>query len=201
MDHSGHRQDEQKGPSMRTLAVTQNITVDGSIEFLGDWFDPQGEDEDTSDILEHLQREDRDTDAILLGRRTFEDFRSYWPHQTDDKTGITEQLNNVQKYVVSTTMTDPAWQNSTVLSGDVIGGIQALKQQPGKDIVLTGSITLCHAVIKAGLADQFRLFVYPVVQGRGRRLFPEGHQETALDLLETRIFRSGVVYMRYRPVP
>ena len=181
---------------MRTLAITQNITVDGAIEMLGDWFDPQAQG-DQSDLLEESHRQDQNSDALLLGRRTFEDFRSYWPKQTDDQTGITEYLNTVNKYVVSTTMTEPEWQNSTVLTGDPLEQIRALKKRPGLDIVVTGSITLCHALIRAGLVDEYRLFVYPVVQGRGRPLFPEGVEFPRLRLLETKGFRSGITFSRY----
>lgn len=182
---------------MRTLAITQNTTVDGSVEMLGDWFDPQGQGGvDNSDLLEELHRQDRDADGFLVGRRTFEDLRGYWPQQTDDATGITEYLNTVQKYVVSSTMTDPAWQNSTVLAGDPVEEVRALKDRPGRDIVVTGSITLCHTLIAAGLVDEYRLFGYPVVQGRGRGLFPEGY-ETRLTLRETKAFRSGITYTRY----
>ncbi|WP_432081303.1 dihydrofolate reductase family protein [Streptomyces sp. WAC 04229] len=158
---------------MRTLAITENITVDGSIEMLTDWFDPQAQGEvDMADVMEESHRQDSRADALLLGRRTFEDFRGYWPNQTDDTTGITAYLNQVQKYVVSKTLTDPMWDNSTVLAGDPVEEVRALKaQEGGKDIVLTGSIRLTHTLIEAGLVDEYRLFVYPVVQGRGRRLF------------------------------
>ena len=185
---------------MRTLAITQNITVDGSIEMLGDWFDPQGQgDTDNSDLLEELHRQDRDADGLLVGRRTFEDLRGYWPKQSDDTTGITAYLNQVQKYVFSSTMTQPDWQNSTVLTGSVIQKVNALKEQPGRDIVVTGSITLCHTLIEAGLVDQYRLFEYPLVQGRGRRLFPDGFQLPRLELLVTKPFVSGITYSRYAP--
>jgi dihydrofolate reductase len=191
------RHESEEG-GVRTLAITQNITVDGSIEFLGDWFDPQGQaGVDNSDLLEELHRQDSTADGFLVGRRTFEDLRSYWPQQSDDTTGITEYLNRVEKYVVSSTMTDPEWQNSTVLSGDPVAEVGALKQRPGQDIVVTGSITLCHTVIAAGLVDEYRLFVYPVVQGRGRRLFPEGFECPRLRLLEAKAFRSGITYSRY----
>lgn len=183
---------------MRTLAITQNITVDGSIEFLGDWFTAQGQgDADDSDLLEELHRQDSRADALVTGRRTFEDFRGYWPKQTSDPSGISDYLNQVRKYVVSSTMTDPQWENSTVLSGDPLPQISALKQQPGQDIVVTGSITLCHALIGAGLVDEYRLFVYPAVQGRGRRLFPDGYGIPALRLLAARSFRGGVTCSRY----
>jgi len=180
---------------MRTVAVTQNITVDGSIEFLGDWFDPTA---DQSDQLELLHEQSAQSDALLVGRKTFEDFRSYWPAQTDDQTGITAHLNAVQKYVVSTTIDDPKWENSTVLSGDPVAEVAGLKQQDGRDIIVTGSIRLCHTLITAGLVDEFRLHTYPVVQGRGRRLFPDGYPETHLRLTDSRSFRSGVTYSRYR---
>jgi dihydrofolate reductase len=103
----------------------------------------------------------------------------------------------VQKYVVSSTMTDPKWQNSTILAGDPVAEVRALKEQPGKDIVVTGSITLCHTLIEAGLVDEYRLFVYPVVQGRGRRLFPDGYESPRLRLIEAKAFRSGITYSRY----
>jgi len=184
---------------LRTLAITQNVTVDGSIEMLGDWFDPQGQaGVDNSDLLDELHRQSSTADGLLVGRQTFEDLRGYWPQQSDDATGVTDYLNLVQKYVVSSTMTDPRWQNSTVLSGDLIEAVRALKDQPGKDIVVTGSITLCHALIDAELVDEYRLFVYPTVQGRGRRLFPDGgHTLPKLNLLDARVFRCGITYSRY----
>jgi dihydrofolate reductase len=181
---------------VRALVVTQNVTVDGSIEMLGDWFDPQGQG-DQSDLLEELHRQDRRSDALLTGRQTFEDLRSYWPKQSDDTSGITKYLNEVRKYVVSSTITDPQWENTTILSGDPVQHVQDLKEQQGLDIVVTGSITLCHTLINAGLVDEYRLFVYPVVQGRGRRLFPDGFELPRLRLLETRSFRDGVAYSRY----
>jgi dihydrofolate reductase len=183
---------------LRTLAITQNITVDGSIEILGDWFDPQGQAEmDNSDLLEELHRQQSEADGFLVGRHTFEDLRAYWPEQSDDSTGISAYLNRVQKYVVSSTITDPQWQNSTVLSGDPVEEVRALKEQPGQDIVVTGSITFCHTLIEAGLVDEYRLFVYPVVQGRGRRLFPDGFECPELRLLEAKAFRSGITCSRY----
>jgi dihydrofolate reductase len=183
---------------VRTLAITQNMTVDGSIEMLGDWFDPKGQaGVDNADLLAELHRQDSTADAFLTGRRTFEDMRGYWPQQVDDPTGITDYLNRVEKYVVSSTMTDPQWHRSTILSGDPVEEIAALKARPGQDIVVTGSITLCHTLIRAGLVDEYRLFVYPAVQGRGRRLFPDGYELTKLRLLEAKCFRSGITYSRY----
>lgn len=181
---------------MRKLVNTENITLDGSIEMLGEWFDPQGPG-DMSDLMEEIHRQDAEADGLLVGRQTFEDFRSYWPAQTDDKTGITAYLNKVEKYVVSSTMTNPNWQNSTVLSGDPVEQVQGIKELTGKDIVLTGSITLTHTLVAAGLIDEYRLFVYPVVQGRGRRLFPDGYEIPHLHLVNTRSFASGITLLTY----
>jgi dihydrofolate reductase len=181
---------------MRKLVITQNASFDGSIEFLDDWFDPQLQDDD---LLAESHRQDARADALLLGRKTFEDFRSYWPHQTSDPTGITAYLNRVAKYVVSSTITNPEWQHSTVIAADPVEQIGALKRRPGKDIVLTGSIQLAHTVITAGLVDEYRLFVYPAVQGRGRRLFPDD-VAAKLQLVAPAVsFRSGVSLLRYAP--
>ena len=180
---------------MRKLVITQNITLDGSIEMLDDWFDPQLQDDD---LLAETHRQDAESDALLLGRQTFEDFRSYWPKQTDDATGITDYLNGVAKYVVSTTMTEPDWANSTVLAGDAVRRTAELKNEPGKDIVLTGSISVAHTLIAAGLVDEYRLFGYPAVQGRGRRLFPDGVSMSTLALVEPpKSYPSGITLMRY----
>jgi dihydrofolate reductase len=135
-----------------------------------------------------------------VGRRTFEDMRGYWPQLSDDPTGISDYLNRLQKYVVSSTMTDPQWQNSTVLSGDPVEEVRALREQPGQDIVVTGSITLCHTLIGAGLVDEYRLFVYPVVQGRGRRLFPDGFECPKLRLSKRRPSEAAS-RIRNTPVP
>ena len=183
---------------MRTLAITQNITLDGSIEFLDDWFDPQARGlGDMADLQEEVQRQSAAADALLTGRRTFEDLRSYWPHREDDTTGTSEYLDNVAKYVVSATLTAPDWENTTILAGDLVEEVRALKGQDGKDIVLTGSITLGHTLIERRLVDEVRLFTYPVVQGRGRRLFPEGFAVDRLRLLDSRSFQSGITLARY----
>jgi dihydrofolate reductase len=183
---------------MRTLAITQNTTLDGSIEMLGDWFRTQDQ-AGTDDVLEEIHRQDSRSDAFLVGRQTFEDLRGYWPQQTDDTSGITAYLDAVNKYVVSSTMTEPGWQNTTVLDGDPVEQVRALKQAEGQDIVVTGSITLTHTLVRAGLVDEYRLFVYPSVQGRGRRPFPDGYEVPRLELLEAKAFRSGIALLRYAP--
>jgi dihydrofolate reductase len=180
---------------MRRLVITQNVTLDGSIEMLDDWFDPQSQDEE---LLAETHRQDAESDALLLGRHTFEDFRGYWPHQDDDQTGISAYLDDVAKYVVSTTMSDPGWENSTVIAGDPVPLVCELKAKSGKDIVLTGSISLAHTLIRADVVDEYRLLVHPAVQGRGRRLFPDGVSMSKLTLAEApKSFPSGITMLRY----
>lgn len=183
------------------LVVTQNITLDGVIEMIGDWFDPAGGEGgvDNSDIEAVLRQHMEKQDALLLGRNTFESFRGYWPQQTDDTTGITNHLNEVQKYVMSSTIEDLEWENTTVLGGSLEDEVRALKTGPGKEIGITGSISVVRDLIAAGLVDQYRLFVYPVVLGHGERLFADATEVPELRLLEAKPFRSGVVLLSYRP--
>jgi len=184
---------------MRALVITENITIDGVIDLGAGWFEPATGDSADADLLEVLREQDDRADAMLLGRQTFEDFRGYWPLQTDDRTGITDYLNRVTKYVVSSTLQDPRWENTVVLRGPVVDEVAALKSVPGADIVCTGSVTLTRALVSAGLVDEYRLFVYPVVTGRGSRLFEESAGIPRLTLQECRSFRSGVVLLSYRP--
>ncbi|GAA1618309.1 dihydrofolate reductase family protein [Kribbella sancticallisti] len=181
---------------MRDLVVTENITLDGVIEATG-WFDPGDDgDADMTDVVAVLAKQSEAADALVLGRQTFEDMRGYWPLQTDDTTGISDYLNTVAKYVVSSSLQDPEWEHSTVLRTP--REVEALKAQPGKDIVATGSIQLVHALMDAGLVDEYRLFVYPVVVGSGRRLFADGATPTNLRLVEAQPFTSGITLLRYR---
>jgi dihydrofolate reductase len=175
---------------MRSLIITQNVTLDGAVEMLGNWFDPQAQDDE---LIAEMRRQDETADALLLGRKTFEDFRGYWPNQTNDTSGVADYINTVAKYVVSATMTDPEWDNSTLLSGDAVQHVRTLKSAPGGDIVVTGSITLCHTLIAADVVDEYRLFIYPVVQGAGRRLFPDGQTISGFRAAAPpMIFPSGV---------
>jgi len=184
---------------MRDLIVTENITLDGIIEATEGWFGPAGADaeSDQSDVEAALREQMEAADAFLVGRTTFEQLRGYWLQQTNDTTGISDYLNRTSKYVVSSTLVDPEWEHTTVLRDAVWDELRALKSKPGKDIVTTGSITLVHGLIDSGLVDEYRLFVYPVVLGRGRRLFTEA-TPSGLELVETRPFRSGIVLLRYR---
>ncbi len=188
-----------KGDGMRDLVVTENITVDGVIEATEGWFAPAGDDAvDQSDVEAAIREHCEAADALLLGRVTFEQMRGYWPLQTDDTTGITDYLNAVAKYVVSSTLRDPEWERTTVLHKPLVAEVQALKSRPGRDIVTTGSITVVRHLIAAGLVDEYRLFVYPVVLGRGQRLFADVTAVPRLRLVETRPFHSGIVLLRYR---
>lgn len=182
------------------LIVTQNITLDGVIEMIGGWFDPAGGEGgvDSSDIEAVLRQQMEAEDALLLGRNTFESFRGYWPRQTDDTMGITDHLNEVHKYVASSTVRDPEWENTTVLRGPLEDEIRTLKARPGKEIGVTGSIGVVRELIAAGLVDEYRLFVFPVVLGRGERLFADATGVPELSLVEAKPFRSGVVLLSYR---
>jgi dihydrofolate reductase len=186
---------------MRDLIVTENITLDGVIDASAGWFGVANDAEvDQSDLLAALREQSEAADAVLFGRVTFQQMRGYWPEQTDDPTGVSDYLNRVTKYVVSSTISDPGWEHTIVLRGAGFRDeLRAVKSKPGRDIVTTGSITLVHALIAAGLVDEYRLFVYPVVLGRGARLFADATEVGRLRLVETRPFRAGVVLLRYRP--
>jgi dihydrofolate reductase len=181
------------------LVVTENVTLDGVIDLSDNWFRAAGADGAHDVELEaELRRQDETCDAMLLGRRTFEDFRAYWPQQVDDTTGITAQLNRVTKYVVSSTMDDPGWANSIVLRGPLVDEVSRLRAAPGADVVVTGSVSVVRDLVGSGLVDEYRLFLHPAIAGRGRRLF-DGAGPGGLDLTESRRFASGVVLLRYVP--
>ncbi|TCK20162.1 dihydrofolate reductase family protein [Pseudonocardia endophytica] len=186
----------------RQLVITQNITLDGVVEATDDWFGPADSDGDGgTDMLATVREHMAEEVGFLVGRQTFEDMRGFWPNQTGDTTGITAHLDDVAKYVVSSTLTDPRWQNSTVLrGGDTLTKevVEVLADGPDGTVGVTGSIRLCHDLLAADLVDEMRLFVFPVVLGRGRRLFPDGVELRSLSLAGSRSFRSGVTLQRYR---
>ena len=186
---------------MNRIIVTENATLDGVIEQVGDWFSPAGAGTgaDDSDVIATLREQMRKQSALLLGRKTFESFRGYWPAQIDDTTGISAHLNRVSKYVVSSTLNQPGWENTTVLRGKLVDEVQALKTRADGDIGVTGSITLVHGLMAAGLVDEYRLFVYPVAVGRGRRLFEDTAGTGRLQFVQAKPHRSGVVLLTYRP--
>jgi dihydrofolate reductase len=182
-------------PDKRRLVVAENMSANGVIEFLDPWFDP-GEQED-NELLDVIRGHMALETALLLGRETFEEFRGYWPKQTDDATGFTAHLNRVPKYVVSSSMKDPAWENSTVLAGPLAEEVEALKATAGGEIGVTGSISVVHALMAADLVDEYRLFVYPVFTSRGRNLVPDGMPMHRLTLSESRSFPSGVALLTF----
>ena len=180
----------------RTLAVTQNITLDGVIDMAEGWDNisatvAAGAEEQVA----ALQRQAAASDALLVGRKTFTDMRGYWPNAEEDETGNTAHLNGVAKYVLTSTLTDPEWANSTIIRD--LDDVRALKEQPGRDIVVTGSIQLTHALINAGLVDEYRLFVFPAIVGHGARLFEGSTSIPTLQLLESKAFANGVVLSIY----
>jgi dihydrofolate reductase len=136
--------------------------------------------------------------ALLLGRRTYEDFYAYWPKQTNNP--FTEMLNNMQKYVASTTLKEPlAWSNSTLLQGEAGEAVAGLKAQPGTNILVMGSGELIQTLVKRNLVDLYVLMIHPLVLGSGRRFFPDGGPAAALQLVGARTTTSGVVVATYRP--
>jgi dihydrofolate reductase len=184
---------------MRDLIITENITLDGVIDAAEGWFAPAGEEDvDQSDVIAAIRAQSEAADALLVGRTTFEELRGFWPHLTDDPTGVSDYLNRVSKYVISSTLEEPGWERSTILRGALREEVEALKSAAGKDIVVTGSMTLVADLIAERLVDEFRLFVYPVVLGRGRRLFEDASGMPRLKLVQAQPFRSGLVLLRYR---
>ncbi len=138
----------------------------------------RGEDGDKFKLDELMEAE-----VQLLGRVTYEGFAAAWPSRDDE---FADKLNNDPKYVVSATLTDPGWQNTTVISGDVVDAIAALKAQIGGVILVAGSGTLVETLLGSDLVDELRLMVFPTVLGRGKRLFPDGIDRLKLRLAETK---------------
>jgi dihydrofolate reductase len=138
------------------------------------------------------------TGALLLGRRTYQDFFSVWPNRTDNP--FSEILNNAQKYVVSKTLGDPLpWKNSTLIKGDAEQAVAKLRQQAGKDIVILGSGELVHSLMRRNLIDEYVLLIHPLILGSGRRLIPDDGPRIALQLIDSKTTPSGVVIATYRP--
>jgi dihydrofolate reductase len=134
---------------------------------------------------------------LLFGRRTYEDFFSFWPKQTDNP--FTEVLDNTLKYVASTTLKEPLpWSNSALLEGDAAEAVARLKQEPGKDMVVLGSGELVQSLMRRNLVDEYVLLIHPLVLGSGRRLFPDGSSFAALRLVDAKTTTTGVVIATYQ---
>lgn len=183
----------------RRLIITENITLDGVVENDGSWFDPTDDSEQGRQLAAITRKHAAESDGFLVGRVTFEEMRGFWPTRIDDTTGVTNHLNNVEKYVVSRSLEDPNWDGTTVLRGGeaLSEQLRSLQDRDGADIVLTGSISLAHDLLRLGMVDELRLFVYPVVVGAGRRLFTDEHSLRDLELGESLAFSGGVVLLRY----
>jgi dihydrofolate reductase len=138
--------------------------------------------------------------GMLLGRLTYENFARYWPNQPSDDP-LAAAMNGFQKYVVSTTLTEPlAWQNSTLIKGDVAAEVARLREQPGKEIQVIGSGELVQTLIASDLVDSYRLMVHPLVVGNGKRLFRDGTTPTKLQLVNSTATTTGVLILDYEPV-
>jgi dihydrofolate reductase len=165
------------------------ISLDGVVESPDTWHFPYFNDEMGAAVAELMAG----NDAMLLGRKTYEDFAGYWP-AADPADPVTAQMNGARKYVVSTTLTDPAWENTSVVSGDVAAGIARLKQD--QQLGTTGSGTLVRWLLQQGLLDELHLFVHPLVAGKGKKLFDDGTQ-VPLRLLSSTTFSTGVLHLIY----
>jgi dihydrofolate reductase len=185
---------------MRQLIVTEFVTLDGVMEAPGGepshphtgWvFDYIGDEQ-----MEFKLREVLEADVHLLGRVTYESFAGAWPQRTGE---FAEKMNAMPKYVVTTTLDELAWNNSVALKGDVAAEVTKLKEQDGGPILVAGSRTLVHTLMRHDLIDEYRLMVFPVVLGSGDRLFPESPDKVTLELVDTKTFKTGVQVHTYRP--
>ena len=186
---------------MRKLIVAELVTLDGVMEAPGGepshphtgWaFDYMGPEQ-----IQYKLEEVREAEAMLIGRVTYESFAEAWPERTGD---IADKLNAMPKHVVSTTLQHPAWNNTEVIADDVPAAVRRLKEQDGGPILVHGSRILAQSLMEHDLVDEYRLMVFPVVLGSGRRLFPESPSKRVLRLVDTRPFDNGVVVLTYHPV-
>jgi dihydrofolate reductase len=187
---------------MRKLIVSTYVSLDGVIQPI-DW---------SADYQDAAAAEERgkyardllfEADALLMGRDTYQIFAEVWPTRTaaDDDPGaegVTDRINSLPKYVASTTLSEPLSWNATLLKGDVPEEVARLKEQPGQNIVMYGCGQLAKTLFEHNLVDEFRFWVYPVVRGKGTRLFEDG-VNADLELVETRVFAGGFVVMTCRP--
>jgi dihydrofolate reductase len=189
---------------MGRIVISTNVSLDGVVEDPtgeegfrhGGWFSQFGE-KDREAWAEVEFDEALGAEAMLLGRRSYEYFASRWQSRTG---GWADRLNGMPKYVVSSTLVDPDWNNSTVLRGDVVNEVSKLKQQLDGEIVVYASRPLVRTLMEHDLADELRLMVYPVVLGTGERLFGETSDKTPLRLLDARTVGDGLAFLTYERV-
>jgi dihydrofolate reductase len=198
---------ERKDEPMKLTTIT-NVSVDGVMQGLGapdedrrggfergGWAPPLFDNEAATFVNQVYQR----ADAFLFGRRTYEIFAGYWGVMADSVNPIAAALNTRPKYVASTTLTEPRWADTTVLSGDVAAAIGELKAKPAGELQVHGSGSLVRWLFDNQLVDEITLLTYPVVIGQGTRLFPDTGPDTALDLVDSRATPKGVTIQVYRP--
>src|SRR4029453_9653664 len=177
---------------MRKLVVAEYVSLDGVME------DPRGTHAYFNDELARYQRDQLfASDALLLGRKTFEGFAEAWPSMEATEGDFAVRMNTLPKFVASRTVTEPLPWNGTLLKGDVAGAIAQLKRQPGLDILVYGSGELVQTLSKEGLVDEYRLMLFPIVVGRGQRLFRDGSSPVELDLTNSLTTSSGVAMLNF----
>lgn len=178
---------------MRKIVAAEFISLDGVVESPDQWSGPYYSDE----LGQAIGAQMAASDTLLLGRVGYQEFAAHWPNQTGD---IARFMNDTPKLVVSTTLTAvDEWQNSQLVAGDAVEELTTLKRQAGRQIIVTGSITLVRTLLRDKLLDELRLLVCPVVVGTGKRLFPEGCDPASLELTDAQTFSAGVLYATYTP--
>jgi|SRR5579864_924486 len=179
---------------MRRIVAGEFISVDGVVEEPGEWSMKYFTPEVGAEIGKNMQT----SDAMLLGRVQYQQWSEYWPGKTEADDPFAGYINNVRKYVVSSTLESVDWNNSTLIDGTAAAKeIAELKAQPGKDIVISGSISLMESLLREGLLDELQLILYPVVVSSGRRLFQDAGGKIPLRLVETRPLGAGPVLLTY----
>ncbi|MCG2621176.1 dihydrofolate reductase family protein [Arthrobacter sp. I2-34] len=164
---------------------------------LGGWLVPHV-DEDFGRIVDGWFAQ---AEALLLGRTTYQMMQPYWEQVTDPDNSVATAMNTLPKYLVSATVTEPTWQNTRVISNDVAGAVAGLKSRPGGELQVHGSHRLARTLHDAGLVDEYRLILFPVALGKGKRLFDDGAVPSAFELVDSTITGAGAVALTLRPKP
>ena len=175
---------------MRKIIESTLVAADGVVGSPPLWAMDYRDEEVTRDALERLSG----SDAMLMGRGTYELFAATWPGQTDD---FAQRMNTIRKYVFSSTLASADWSNSTIVRGDVVAQVTKLKEQDGRDLALFGHGRLAQALRENGLIDELRLSIHPVLAGAGLPQFTNGGK-TRLTLVSSKTFTTGVVVLSYR---
>lgn len=178
---------------MRKIVAGLFISLDGVVEAPETWHFPYFSDEMGAAVGAQMER----SDTMLLGRKTYEGLAEFWPKQDPATEPMAAQMNGTPKLVVSNTLESADWENSTLVNGDVYAELRRIKDQPGGDIGITGSITLVRSLLQHGLLDELNLLVHPLVVGSGQRLFDGDTGQLPLRLLSSQTFENGVLYLTY----